>query len=641
MEDPDNPGEFTQKEWLGLIARNGGAAVDACFASWLHLDGVQAYVLSARLQYLLLACCGLWLALQMGLTTVWLLIPAIASLWPSVILPSLVDNRDQTYGFILLFVLLGSSTCGGLNRRICGIALGALTFAYLEIVPVALFLLLAFRLDERPWRAGLKRVFVEGLIALLITLPLLPFNISYLLGQLGNRVTQRLEMPLGNLLGPLSPISGAFAGVWFEPSQVLPIILSISAFAFLAFQVLGLARWLTRRRFFSTGAFVALATLACALYANDFQYVAYKFLTALFPVSVLLCATALSPFEIDGRSLPSKLLTPRVATFLAALCIPALALGAAMRSGFTFSDLATPFGIFSILEDRQALAPQNGLRVRNNDVLIAKERARKAGKSKGVALSNFTRDDVSYMAHFLRSRKSWLLNGIFYHDTGDNLFSENLDFLPSGGQVRWLFLLNSGGVGVMRYDGLENLIWLRGQPENVLVFRSFTSLRLNPELPFAFAQRLYSQYWQEVFPGRRMPQTGFSFGRKGIAFGVYALNTEAKPSVLQFEIACLRGDIKTLSTELASWVVLSNFDEAHGFRFQQLGDRVFAEIPLNTNSAGHVIELGPRDRIPISASAFAEQPQLVTANDVLYELTNIQLIPQSVESSLGFPVTSE
>ena len=392
--------------------RNGGAAVDACFGVWLGLDGIQAYVLSLPMQYLLLACCGLWIALQMRLAGAWLLlIPAIACLWPCVILPSLVDNRDQTYGFILIFVILGSSVCGGLNRRICGVALGALTFAYLEIVPIAIILWIAFRIDDAPFLAGAKNLFVEGLIGLLITLPFLPFNISFLLAQLGARVTLQLEMPLGNLLGPLSPISGAFAGIWFGPLQVLPVILSISASAFLVFQLLGLARWLSIRRFFSVFAFLALATLASSLYYHNYQYVTYKFLTALFPVAVLLCATALGPLPAYGAS--SLLFNyqglrsaPKTATFLATLCVPALAVGAAMRSGFVFDDLTIPAGPLDILEDRSALTPQNGLRVRSNDVLNAKVHAQEAGKNKGVALSNFTRSDLSYMAHFLRSRKS-------------------------------------------------------------------------------------------------------------------------------------------------------------------------------------------------------------------------------------------
>ena len=347
---PDNLQLSTHKERLGLLVRNGGAAVDACFGTWLGLDGIQAYVLSVRMQYLLLACCGLWIALQMRLAAAWLLlIPGIACLWPCVILPSLVDNRDQTYGFILIFVILGSSVCGGLNRRICGVALGALTFAYLEIVPIAIVLWIAFRIDDAPFPTGAKNLFVEGLIGLLITLPFLPFNISFLLAQLGASATLHLGMPLGSLLGPLSPISGAFAGIWFGPLQVLPFILSISASAFLVFQLLGLARWLSIRRFFSVFAFLALATLASSLYYHNYQYVTYKFLTALFPVAVLLCATALGPSPAYGASslwfnYQGLRSAPKSATFLATLCVPALAVGAAMRSGFVFGDLTIRSG---------------------------------------------------------------------------------------------------------------------------------------------------------------------------------------------------------------------------------------------------------------------------------------------------------
>jgi hypothetical protein len=623
----------TTKGQLGLLVRNGGAAVDACFGVWLGLDGIQAYVLSLRMQYLLLACCGLWIALQMRLAGPWLLlIPAIASLWPCVILPSLVDNRDQTYGFILIFVILVSSVCGGLNSRICGLALAALTFAYLEIVPIAIILWTAFRIDDAPFRAGAKSLFAEGLIGLLVTLPFLPFNISFLLAQLGSGTTLHLGMPLGNLLGPLSPISGAFAGIWSGPLQVL-VILSISGSAFLAFQLLGLVHWLSMRRFFSVFAFLALATLASSLYYHNYQYVTYKFLTALFPVAVLLCATALGPLPVYGASSPlfnykGLRSAPKTATFLATLCVPALAVGAAMRSGFVFDGLTIPAGSLDILEDRSALTPQNGLRVRSNDVLNAKMRAQEAGKNKGVALSNFTRGDLSYVAHFLRSRKAVLVNGLFFNErTGP--FSDDFALLGSGQKIHWLFLLNSETAGAMRYDGLENVMWLSGKPKQVMVFRSFTCLSLSPKSPFVFAQRLYSQYLQDVSPATRLPQTRFLFGSKGIAFGVYALNTDAIPYLLQFEIASSReNDLPRMSAELESWAVFANFNETRQVDFEYVGDRVCVQIPLALNPAGHVIELGPRDRLPMGTPVFSEPAEPASDEGALYELRNVRLIPR-------------
>jgi hypothetical protein len=647
MDAPDNPRVSTGRAWLGLNVRNGGAAVDGCFGTWLGLDGIQAYVLSVRMQFLLLVCCGLWIALQTSVAAAWLLlIPGIASLWPSVILPSLFDNRDQTYAFILIFIILGSSVCGGLNRQINGVALGALTFIYVEIVPIVMILWTAFRIDDRPLLAGIRNLFVEGFVGLLVTLPFLPFNISYLIEQLRERETLRLEAPLGHLLGPLSPISGAFAGMGFSSSQLLPVILSISAIAFLVFQVLGLARWLNSRRYLSVAAFVALAVLASSLYMRDYQYVTYKFLTVLFPVAVLLCAAALAPSGAHRASFLwfdyQALLSPKTITLLSALCVPAIIVGAAMRSGFVFADLPVPAGVLDTLEDRKTLAPANGLHVRNNDVLIARERARKVGKKKGVALCNFSRADVAYIAHFLSSRKSFLLNGLFFDQQSEMPFSEDLAFLSADQKIHWLFLLNSEAAGVMRYDGLENMMWLSGNPEQVMVFRSFTSLRLNPEVPFVFAQRLYSQYWQEVSSETRLPQTRFFFGKKGIVFGVYALNTRSTPCLLQFEIAALRGeDVAQVAAKLASWTVLSNRAIAEGFRFHQLADRLFVEIPLDPNSAGHVLELGPKDGLPIAASAFAEQPELVTGKDALYALRNLRLTPRSVESRVSFPVTRE
>ena len=624
----------SHKERLGLLVRNGGTALDACFGTWLGLDGIQAYVLSVRMQYLLLACCGLWIALQMRLAAAGLLlIPGIACLWPCVILPSLVDNRDQTYGFILIFVILGSSVCGGLNRRICGVALGALTLAYVEIVPIAIILLTAFRIDDAPFRVGVKNLFVEGFIALLITLPFLPFNLSFLIAQLGAKEAMHLGMPLGNLLGPLSPLSGAFAGLYFGPSQVLPVILLISASAFLVFQVLGLACWLSSRRFFSVCAFLALAALASSLYYRDYQYVTYKFLTALFPVAVLLCATALRPLPAYGASSPlfnykGLRSAPKSATFLATLCVPALAVGAAIRSGFIFGDFTVPAGPLDFIEDRSALTPQQGLRVRSNDVLNAKVRAQKAGKKKGVALCNFTPSELPYMAHFLRYRKSALLNGLLFNEQSGP-FSEDFAFLGSGEQIHWLFLLNSATEVVMHYNGLENVMWLSGRPKQVMVFRSFACLSLSPRSPFVFAQRLYSQYWQDASPVTPLPQSRFLFGSKGIAFGIYALNTNAIPYLLQFEIYPSReDDLPRMSAELESWIVLANSNETRDVRIQYLADRVFVQIPLASNPAGHVIELGPRDRLPVRPEVFAEPAGLVSDKDVFYDLRNVRLIPR-------------
>ena len=179
----------------------------------------------------------------------------------------------------------------------------------------------------------------------------------------------------------------------------------------------------------------------------------------------------------------------------------------------------------------------------------------------------------------------------------------------------------------MRYDGLENVMWLSGKPKQVMVFRSFTCLSLSPKSPFVFAQRLYSQYLQDVSPATRLPQTRFLFGSKGIAFGVYALNTDAIPYLLQFEIASSRGnDLPRMSAELESWAVFSNSNEAREVNFEYFADRVCVQIPLALNPAGHVIELGPRDRLPMGAPVFSEPAELASDKGALYELKNVRLI---------------
>jgi hypothetical protein len=278
------------------------------------------------------------------------------------------------------------------------------------------------------------------------------------------------------------------------------------------------------------------------------------------------------------------------------------------------------------LEDHSALTPRHGLHVRSNDVLNAKVRAQKAGKNKGVAISNLTINDVSYMAHFLRSRESALVNGLFFNERSGP-FAENFALLGSGQKIHWLFLLNSATAGVMRYDGLENVMWLSGKPKQVMVFRSFTCLSLSPKSPFVFAQRLYSQYWQDVSPATRLPQTRFLFGNKGIAFGIYAFNINATPYLLQFEIYPSQADnLPRMSAELESWIVLSNSRQTREVHFQYLADRVFVQIPLASNPAGHVIELGPKDRLPIGPLVLSEPAELASGN--VYELRNVQLIPR-------------
>jgi hypothetical protein len=81
-----------------------------------------------------------------------------------------------------------------------------------------------------------------------------------------------------------------------------------------------------------------------------------------------------------------------------------------------------------------------------------------------------------------------------------------------------------------------------------------------------------------------------------------------------------------MSAELESWAVFANFNETRQVDFEYVGDRVCVQIPLALNPAGHVIELGPRDRLPMGTPVFAEPAEPASDEGALYELRNVRLI---------------
>lgn len=600
------------KRRMGLIMRCTGAALDACLCTWFRLDTVQAYFLSSYLLYLLLISAGLWISLEMKLrplTTVF--ISAMAGLWPMAVFPSLVDNRDQVHGLLFVLIALSGAFLRALNIRVQSIVLGALVVAYIEIFPLAIPLWLAIELDNLSWQDALQRTIKTAIATIAWIFPYLLWGPHFLLIQAQETGAMRLRLPIGEWLGDFSGLAGSFPGLLFQGPEVLLSLLVLSGWAFLLFQIFGLLNGLRARRFFFVVGFLGFVTLSIYFYRIDYSYAAYKLSTILFPSAVLLAAStqqAMSPFPAWSAW------SVRCFPLLAILCLPALLVGAALRSGFRFNDLPVLTGPNSVVENRTELIINRGLRVRKNDVLAARSTA---GKTKNVAFSNLSQHDNAYVAHFFRDHPVALLNGNFNNQEVHGpigFLSSNMSFLKEGQLIDRLILLNSEGVGAIRFDGPQNLIYLRGQPELIKTNKVFTDVTLDPKTPFAFAQRIYSQFWQAVIQ-KGPTASHFPFADKGITVGIYLLNGPTVPRMVHFDVA------SPVPETLKKWILTVNGRLMENPHVLLPNGRLRFSAYLPASPAGHVLELRPSG-VVIEPRA---SPEPLAPGQAVNEMTNFKL----------------
>lgn len=631
-EYSSNPDVQTLSRRLGLIMRNGGAALDASFATWFHLDGVQAYVLGNYIQYLLLALAGLWIGLVAKVCPLGrFLLGAIASLWPIAVFPSLLDNRDQALALVIVLVLMGAIIYRQLNFWAKGLILGALALTYIEILPIALFFWFLAHLDERPLRLAFKNITKEIGIALACSFIYIPWGAHYLLIQIASSDTLKLQLPMGAFLGYLSNFGGTFTGIRFDGSQFILVFAVVSGISLIGLQILGLVSWLKNRRFCAAAGFLFLAAIAVCLQQAGYTYPSYKFFTVLFPVIVLLCASSFSVLNQprDGAdSLAIGMRGRQWVGILMALCIPGALLGGALRSGFSFSDLKVVQGMNSLLEDRTTVTMNAGLKVRESDLTAARGIVAATKKKQGVLFSNFSWADDAYFAHFFgRQRPISLLYG-FNAQTNPitkDIFVSNMKFLKEGERIHLLLLLNNEAVGRMRYDTFDNIIILKGKPAEIQVGRTFTCLHLGFE-EFAFVQRLYSQFSPKAV---LLEPTGSElvFGNQGIAFGVYCVNSPAKQRTVQFDIQGAAPIVPTDSLgQIDNWKCAVNGKVVENVTKTPLPNGMRLSIPLDAEPAGHVIEIGRAALLPMKPEIMAGKQikPIGKAKDV-YKMSNFVL----------------
>ena len=597
-----NPDVQTYTRQLSLIMRSGGAALDSSFASWFRLDGVQAYVLGNYIQYLFLALAGVWVGLVARIHPIGcLLLGALASLWPIAIFSNLLDNRDQALALVIILVLLGSVLYRQLNIWARGLALGALALIYIEILPVVAPLWLLAHLDERPLRLAGKHIGQEIGIALACTFLYVPWGTQFLFVQLSSSDTMKLQLPLGAFFGPLSTFAGTFAGIRFDGSQLVLVFAMVAGAALIALQILGLAVWLKDRRFGACAGFFLLAAISIHLNQIGYAYAGYKLFTVLFPAIILLCAGSFSIFSrsLAGPSgLPGGLWKREPVLILIALCLPGVLLGSALRSGFSFSDVKYVIGTNSVLEDWAGVTTNAGLRVRDTDLEMARSIVANVKKKQGVLFSNFDHWDVAYFAHFFGSQRPISLLYGFSPQTNPldrNVFAKNMRFVEAGQPIHWLLLLNDETVGRARYDTPDNIVILKGQPVKIESGRTFTAMQLKSKEEFVFAQRLYSQILPKAI-SRETKNSEFLLGKQGVVFGVYAVNSSAEPRKIRFDV--VSAGSRPLREKLGEWQCFVNGKPAENLVKTPLPDGARFSISLDSEPAGHVIEVGPASQLP-------------------------------------------
>jgi hypothetical protein len=286
-----------------------------------------------------------------------------------------------------------------------------------------------------------------------------------------------------------------------------------------------------------------------------------------------------------------------------------------------------------MLEDRASVTMNAGLKVRSTDLIAARNIIAATNEKQGVLFSNFNWADVGYFAHFLGLRRSISL---LYGFNGEmspiskNIFSSNMQFLEEGRSIHLLLLLNNEAVGRMRYDTFDNIVILKGQPAEIQVGHTFTCLHFKSKEEFDFVQRLYSQFLPKTV---LLEPTGseFFFGNQGIAFGVYCVNSPAKPRVVRFDILKEALVAQTnLIEQIGSWKCVVNGKLVENVTKTTLPDGMRFSIPLNPEPAGHVIEIGRAALLPMNPEIVGRKQikPIGKAKDV-YKMKNFVLeIPQ-------------
>jgi hypothetical protein len=610
-----NPDFNARARSLALLMRNGGAAMDATFASWFRLNGVQAFTLENYLQFLLLLLAGIWVGLEFKLGRLYcIFLSAVVCLWPIVQLPTLLDNRDQALAIFLVLVLLGGASVRSFGWMVEGLIVGSLALIYIEIFPFVLLLWLLIRADHRPFRAECRFVIGALAIGLLCNLPYIFWGSHYLLSQLNETGTMKLVMLLGTSLGYFSGISGAFAGINSSPSSLLAVVEIVAGLAFLGLLTLGVIKSIRLKRWFYLLGLALLIALSFYFLSQGYQYSSYKLSTILFPASILLCALALRSKD-DFPDLKN------IRCSLVIGCLPGLLLGASIRSGFYFTDIPAQTGPNAGLENRTSLALNYGLHLRHNDAYLAYLLSKHLPSQSHVAVGNLADGDVGFLeSTFFNSMQ---LNGLQFNEWR-NAFYPTARFLPNNQRIGALLLANNWRFAHRRYDQAQDLILLRGQFDRVLSRSSYTGYFINDSRPVAFVERLYSQVNQESVGSSQ--QVGYRFRAKGLAFGVYALNQPAKACNLDFEITQVVPPADGSQSDIGNWSFYVNGRDAKAAVAVEKSGGWSVRLPLPADPAGNVVEIVPPGQAPFaSGENLMAPPDPGQRNEPVFKINNFTM----------------
>jgi len=585
-----NPDFNARARYLGLLMRNGGAAMDATFASWFRLNGVQAFTLENYLQFLLLMLAGMWVGLEFKLGRLYcIFLSAVACLWPIGALPTLLDNRDQALTIFLVLILLGGASLRSFGWLVEGLVIGSLALLYIEIFPFVLLLWLLIRIDYRPFKIEYKFIGRALGVGFLCNLPYLLWGTHYLLGQLTQTGTMKLSVLLGISLGYFSGLAGTFAGI--NSSALSPLLVGeiIAGISFLGLFILGVIKLVKFKRWYYLLGLVVLMVLSFYFLRKGYEYSSYKLSTILFPASIILCALALRREDNFG-----DLKGIRCALVIG--CLPGILLGAGIRSGFYFKGVPIQTGPNAGLENRGSLAVGYGLHTRQNDAYLAYQLRQDIKHENHVAIGNLGDGDIGFLENTFPS--SMQVNGLLYNEYRNSFYPTG-KFLTPNQRVGVLLLANDWRFAHRRYDQAEDIILLQGKFDKILPRNSYTIYFINGSQPITFLERLYSQVNQgSVGPGQK---AGYRFRAQGLTFGVYALNQPAKASTLHFDISQVVAPHDGNRYDIASWKFYINGQATQPTVTVQKANSWNVRLSLPADAAGNVVEFVPPGHAPFAS----------------------------------------
>jgi hypothetical protein len=218
-----------------------------------------------------------------------------------------------------------------------------------------------------------------------------------------------------------------------------------------------------------------------------------------------------------------------------------------------------------------------------------------------IAFSNFSRSDVAYIGHFFGSRHVFQLNGLAYNQAaGAWEFSPNVEFLKSGQHLQGLFLLNDEMLCSNSYNGMEDVVMLRGRLGKVIARGSFTYIPIESKESFVFLQKLFSQRPTIKNLRNQFPVEAFTFGDKGIAFGIYALNSPCIAREIHFEVVPMSADSGEALQAMKDWKIWVN-GKLGDASVSRLQSKLEVTLRLTPDPAGHVIEFVPNTQAPFQS----------------------------------------